>query len=973
MASPAHPKGVPVSLILIDGSALVYRAHYAFANRPLTAPSGETTSVVFGFLNSVLRLIESHDPDHLAVVFDLPGQNFRHRMYPQYKANRKPMPPELAEQLPRLREVLAAWGVPVLEREGVEADDVLGTLARRAAAGGMQVWIYTGDKDFLQLLDERIGMLKPGRRGDEVAPLTAADVRREYKLAPADLIDVFALAGDKADNIPGAPGVGDKTALKLIQTHGGLDELYAALPKAGLTPRLQRVLTENRDQVFLSRDLFVIRTDLDLDPDLSKLRTVLPAGKEVLALLNELGLRRVRALVDKLAAARGDAAGAPADSAVDPAGAAPEALPVARSSVGTAEPGPAPAPPKPGSWSERRCQRGYLLLETDDQLKAWLAALDPEAPLAIDTETDALRKDTCRLVGVSLAGRTAGGDPARPAYVPVLWRETEADGPGTGTLFPVAREHDRLAAVRRILQPVFAGGALKVGQNLKFDEWVLGRHGLTLDGPRFDTMLAAYVLDPGRRSHGLDDLVLEHLEHRMMPYAELFSPGDRKQDILAVDKDRLALYAAEDADFTLKLQAVLRGQLAAAGLERLFNDLEMPVSAVLLAMERHGIMIDRDFLGVLQERFETELADLTRRIHELAGEQFNIQSPQQLSVILFEKLRLKPIRKTATGWSTDVGVLSALADEHELPALVLEYRQIAKLQNTYVETLPQLANPQTGLIHTSYNQAVAATGRLSSSDPNLQNIPVRTELGRQIRRAFVPRTPENIFLSADYSQIELRLLAHLADDPGLQAAFADGADVHRRTAALIAGVGEADVTAEMRGRAKAINFGVIYGMGARALARQIGVKVPEATAFIETYFATYPGVKAFIETTREQARSRGWAETMLGRRRLLPDLQSANNQVRAFQERVAVNMPIQGTAADLIKLAMVRIHRRLQESQLRAMLLLQVHDELVLEVHREDLPAVIDLTREGMEGALELAVPLVVDIHTGGNWAEAHG
>jgi len=486
-------------------------------------------------------------------------------------------------------------------------------------------------------------------------------------------------------------------------------------------------------------------------------------------------------------------------------------------------------------------------------------------------------------------------------------------------------------------------------------------------------MLASYVLDPGRMSHGLDDLVRVFLDHRMMSYSELFVAGDKRKDILAVDADRLGLYAAEDADYTLQLHDALAPQLAAAGLTELFTDLEMPVAAVLLEMERNGIKLDREFLANLRDRFESEMTSLKKKIIASAGEDFNINSPKQLQVILFEKLGLKPTKKTSTGWSTDVSVLTNLAGEHELPALILEYRQVAKLQNTYVETLPELVHPQTGLIHTSYNQAVAATGRLSSSDPNLQNIPIRTALGREIRRAFIPRANGNVFLSADYSQVELRLLAHLADDPGLLAAFREGGDVHRRTAALIAGVTEDEVDAEMRSQAKAINFGVIYGMGARALARQIGVKVNEATAFIETYFATYPGVKTFIENTKEQAHKNGFVETLLGRRRLLPDIASSNNRVRSFQERVAVNTPIQGTAADLIKLAMLRISGELAATGSGALLLLQVHDELVLEVPASELKATEDLVRTGMEGAMELKVPLLVDMHTGENWAEAHG
>jgi DNA polymerase-1 len=944
----------PVSLILIDGAALFYRAHYAFASRPLTSPSGEVTSVVFGFFNSILGLIDAYDPARLAVVFDRKGKVFRHDMYADYKANRKPMPDELAEQLPRLHELLAAWGIPVFEQDYYEADDLMATLARRSQGIVDKVWFYTGDKDFMQLLDDRVGMLKPGRRGDEITVLTAADVQREFGLTPADLIEAFALAGDKSDNIPGAPGVGDKTAQKLIREFGSLEKLYAGLDQSSLTPRLKRVLSENRDQVFLSRDLFRIKDDVELEVDWPNLATRLPTGAQVTALLQELGLRRVLAQIEKLAA-RAAAAG----------GADPAAESTAPAAVIPAETG--------DDWAARRRERGYVVLATDDQLREWLAARAPGTPLAIDTETDGLRSDRCRLVGICLAGTDRVGERLPPAYIPVLWRDPDQDGAAGGTLFPLGQEHSRLDAVRPVLAPVFLDGSLKVGQNLKFDEWVLVRHGLPLGPPRFDTMLASYVLDPGRMSHGLDDLVQEFLGHRMMAFGELFTTGDRRKDILGVDADRLALYAAEDADYTLRLQEELSPLVVEAGLFELFNEVEMPVTAVLLQMERNGIGLDRGFLGRLRERFDLELKDLERRIVASAGEDFNLNSPQQLQVILFEKLGLRPTRKTSTGWSTDVSVLTALADEHELPGLILEYRQLAKLQNTYVETLPELVNPETGLIHTSYNQAVAATGRLSSSDPNLQNIPIRTDLGREIRRAFVPRAAGNLFLSADYSQVELRLLAHLADDPGLLAAFREGADVHRRTAALIAGVPEAEVDADMRSRAKAINFGVIYGMGARALARQIGVKVVEAAAFIETYFQTYPAVQGFIEETRARARRDGFVTTLLGRRRLLPDIASGNSRLRSFQERVAVNTPIQGTAADLIKLAMLRISRDLADQGSGALLLLQVHDELVLEVPGDELEATEHLVRQGMEGAMDLKVPLLVDLHSGVNWAEAHG
>ncbi len=967
-----------MSLILVDGSALVYRAYYAFVGRPLTSPDGEPTSVVFGFLNSVLRLVESRRPTHLAVAFDRREPTFRHEMYREYKATRKPMPEDMAEQLPRLREVLAAWGVPILEKAGFEADDLMATAARRSDGVCARAWFYTGDKDFLQLLDERIGMLKPSRRGDQVMVVGPTEVRKQFGVEPARLPDVFALAGDSSDNIPGAPGVGEKTASKLVQQFGSLDVLYAHLEDERLTPRLRRILVESRDQVYLSRRLFVIDRDVPFQLDWPDMVTRLPTSRAARRLLEELGLRRILALVDSLAVRQGEAPAAGREDAESDPSAAANPSPAASAGA------PAEPPAEPESASTRETgdiaeelqRRRYRIIRNERELHKFIENMPRGVPLAVDTETDGLRVDRARLVGISLA--TDGGG---AAYLPVLWREpagnqeTAEEAPtGHGTLFGADRERSELAWIRRRLAPVLQeAGRLKVGQNLKFDEWILTRHGMPLRGPRFDTMVAAYVLDPGRQRYNLTELAGDYLQETMISYEDLFAAGDRRRDILTVALPRLALYAAEDADVTFRLHRVLASALEAAGLAGLFRDLEMPLSSVLFRMEHNGIKIDLAFLGELREVFARELARLEAAIQEAAGESFNVQSSQQLAHILFEKLGLKPLKKTATGWSTDVSVLTALAEKHPLPGLVLEHRQLAKLQGTYVESLPELAEPGTALIHTSFNQAVAATGRLSSSDPNLQNIPVRTELGRSIRRAFVPRAPDHSFLSADYSQIELRLLAHLSGDAALSAAFQEGDDVHRRTAALIAGVEEAAVTGEMRSRAKAINFGVIYGMGAPALARQIAVTTREARAFIDTYFATYPGVKSFIDTTKEHARRDGYVETLLGRRRQLPDILSPNNRLRSFSERIAVNTPLQGTAADLIKLAMIRIDRELERRGLASLLLLQVHDELLLEVPRAELGEVTELVRDCMEHVLDLRVPLVVDVHVGENWAEAHG
>ena len=698
------------------------------------------------------------------------------------------------------------------------------------------------------------------------------------------------------------------------------------------------MLLENRDQILLSKRLFTIVDDIPMDVDWNAVRTVLPTGDVVRHRLGDLGLRHVLSQIDRLAKRTGAASAGADDHEAD---------------VEAAD-----------RWDGEA--RGYRLIQEPAELEAWLGSLPPGAPLAVDTETDSLRPDRARLVGVSLCAA-----PGKAVYVPLLTRTGEAQG----SLFAGEGECDGLADFRSVLGPVLSDPVrLKVGQNLKYDTWILDRHGLPLAGPSFDTMLAAYVLDPGRLRFGLDDLARDLLDHQTIPYGDLYETGDKVRDILSVPLDRLAVYAAEDADIALRLREVFVAELTAEPeLARLFHEVETPLSHVLFRMERNGIAVDIAFLDELHGRFAAQMEQLETRSHAAAGREFNVQSPKQLAEVLFDELGLKPTKKIATGWSTDVSVLEGLAGEHPLIPLILEHRQLAKLQGTYVESLKSLVNENSGLVHTSFNQAVAATGRLSSSDPNLQNIPIRTENGRLIRRAFVPRAEGRVFLSADYSQVELRLLAHLSGDEGLITTFRDGGDVHRRTAALIAGVASDDVTPEMRSNAKAINFGVIYGMGARALARQISVSVREASAFIDSYFRTYPGVKAFIEQSRATARKTGAATTLLGRRRPLPDILSENNRLRSFSERIAVNTPIQGTAADLIKVAMIRVDAELRSKNLESLLLLQVHDELLLEVPLRELDVVRTLVREAMEGVADLAVPLTVDIHTGVDWAAAHG
>ncbi len=955
-----------MSLILVDGGALIYRAYYAFAHRPLTAPDGEQTSVAFGFVNSVLRLIDARRPTHLAVVFDRREPTFRHRRYEAYKATRKPMPEELAAQLPRLRELLQAWGVGVCELAGWEADDVIATLARRSAGVCERALLYSGDKDFLQILDARTSLLKPGRRGDDVTEVTADAVRREFGLEPARLVDVFALWGDASDNIPGAPGIGAKTARQLIRSFGSLEALYARLDEPELTPRLRRILEENREQVWLSRELFRIDVEAPVQVDWEALRSCLPDGAAARELMAKLGLRQLLALTDRLARAGMATAARRTPERPRPAASPDEA----------AEPRPPVA--AAGREGEREAQLSFVIVTNDSDLRAYIHSLPEGAAVAVATEDDGERPDRARLLGLALCA--VGG---RPAYIPVLESgNPRAQAPpqtaGPGTLFgpdaPPTPARCHLAWIQPWLAPMLRDASrAKLGHDLKRDAWLLARHGLPLDGPFFDVMVAAYLLDPDRARRDLVELARDYLAPPRPPAAADASSGDRRGDALAEPLSRRAGQTAAAAATIARLAGELAGAVDEAGLSTLLHEVELPLLNVLWRMERRGIRLDTAFLAGLKAQFAREMGELAQRIEVAAGEPFNVQSPQQLSRILFERLGLKPPKKTATGLSTDSGVLGALASQHALPGLVLEHRQLAKLQSAYAEALPELVNQETQLIHTSFNQTIAATGRLSSSDPNLQNIPIRTEAGRLIRRAFVPREAGRVFIAADYSQIELRLLAHLSGDAALTKAFREGGDVHRRTAALIAGVAEEQVTSDMRRRAKAINFGVIYGMGARALARQTGVSVREATAFIENYFATYPGVKAWLEETRARARREGKVETMLGRRRLLPGITSPNDRLRSLAERMAVNTPIQGSAADLIKVAMIRLDRELAQGGLRSLLLLQVHDELLLESPRDEAAEVAALTRDCMESVRELSVPLVVEVRQGGDWEAAHG
>ncbi len=894
------------ALYLLDGYALIYRAFFAFIRSPLRSSSGEDTSTAFGMANFLVKLLDERKPDYLGVVLDSREPTFRHRRYAEYKATRDKMPDELTVQLPRVRELFEAFRVPVLELVGEEADDVIGTLARQGAEADLDVYIVSGDKDFYQLIDERVRLLNPGRGGptgvdEELVDLSNAS--QKFGVGPGRVADLLGLMGDSSDNVPGVPGVGPKTARKLIEEWGGIEDIYQRLEEVG-TPKLRERLAEHREAAILSKDLVTIRTDREVALDLEALKVAEPDAERVTRLFSELEFHK---LLERFG----------------------------------------------GGASEVVEEAAYDVVRDEAGLARLAARLREAGRFAVDVESTSRDPVRADLVGISVAVA-----PGEATYVPI------------GHVVDGNLPADR---VREVLGPLLADPSIaKVGHRVKYDSIVLGRAGFALDGVAADTMLAAYLLDPARRSYELDLLALEILGHRMVSFDEVTRPdGEEQIPFAEVDVDAAARYACEDADVTLRLAEEFLAELEAKGLIDLYRDVELPLIPVLADIERQGVALDVPFFEAMSRRLEGELKGIEAACYTLAGETFNLNSPQQLATILFEKLELPVVRRTKTGYSTDAEVLETLAAEHELPRKVLEYRELAKLKSTYVDALPAAINPETGRLHSSFNQTVAASGRLSSSDPNLQNVPARTELGREIRRGFVPSQAGWLLLVSDYSQIELRILAHLSGDANLVEAFRSGQDIHRQTAALVFGCAPEKVSPILRTRAKEVNFGVVYGMGAFGLARRLGIPQAEAKAFIEGYFARFPDVKRFQEDTIERVRQDGFVTTMLGRRRYLPEIRSKNWNVRSFAERAAINSPIQGTAADLIKIAMIRIHRRIAAEGLPARMLLTVHDELVFEVEDGSIAAVGDLVREEMEAAIELDVPVVVEVGAGSTWYDA--
>jgi DNA polymerase-1 len=916
-------------LVLVDGSSYLYRAFHALP--PLANSRGEPTGAVYGVLNMISKLVRELTPERIAVVFDAPGKTFRDDLFAEYKAHRPPMPDELRAQIAPLLEAVEAQGLPLLRIPGVEADDVIGTLAKRGLAGGFEVIISTGDKDMAQLVDGRLKLVNTMTD----TTLDRAGVKAKFDVFPEQIIDYLALVGDSSDNIPGVPKVGPKTAAKWLNEYGTVDNLIAHA--AEIQGKVGESLRENLATLELSRKLATIHSDVALDTSIEDLTLKAPDVERLRALYRRLELNSLlRQLGDGAQAASLVAAPAIAPTAAVPAALAP----------------PIPGPPAPAP-----VPRNYEMVMTMEQLERWLKALASAELFAFDTETTSLDYMVAEIVGVSFCV-----EPGSAAYVPLAHN------------YAGAPQQLPRAEVLARLQPLLEDPErAKLGHHLKYDGHVLANHGIALDGMRYDSMLESYVLNSTATRHDMDSTAKKYLGIDTIHYEDVAGKGAKQITFDQVPIETAAEYSAEDADVTMRLHRYLWPELGRfPKLKLLYETIEQPLVPVLMRMEHHGVLIDRKMLAVQSQELAQRMLEVVELAHKEAGGPFNIDSPKQLQEILFNKLQLPVLGKTPTGQpSTAESVLEELAENFALPKLVLEYRGLAKLKSTYTDTLPEQINERTGRVHTSYHQAVAATGRLSSTDPNLQNIPIRTPEGRRIRQAFIA-PPGRRLVAADYSQIELRIMAHLSGDAGLLKAFAADKDIHQATAAEVFGVALDQVSSDQRRSAKAINFGLIYGMSAFGLARQLGIDRTSAQRYVELYFQRYPGVKEFMDRTRQQAKSTGFVETVYGRRLYLQDINSRDRARQQYAERSAINAPMQGTAADIIKRAMIDVDRWIREGGVPARLIMQVHDELVLEVESSAIEHVTEELKKRMSAAAELRVPLKVDAGIGDNWDEAH-
>jgi len=894
--------------ILIDGSSYLFRAYHAMPK--LTNSRNEHTGAIYGVINMIRRLLKDYQPEHIAVVFDAKGKTFRDEIYPEYKAHRPPMPEDLAEQIEPIHQIIQAMGLPLLCVPGVEADDVIGTLAQQATEHGMPTLVSTGDKDMAQLVNEHVTLVNT--MNDSVSDIQG--VIDKFGITPEQIIDYLALIGDTVDNVPGVPKVGPKTAVKWLKEYGSLDNIMQHADE--FKGKVGEYLRDSLQQLPMSQELVTIKCDVELEQRPENLNRAEPDTDALKQFYNRYEFK------SWLSELLGEGGSAQADQ-----------------ESGSAD-------------------KHYETILEQKALDRWLAKLAGAELFAFDLETTSLNYMQAEIVGISFAVT-----PNEAAYIPVAHSYMGAPA-------QLARE-----TVLEQLKPLLEDPQhFKLGQHIKYDMNVLSHYDIALRGVAFDSMLESYVLDSSANRHDMDTLALKYLGYKTIHFEDVAGKGAKQVTFDQVEIDRAAEYAAEDADITLRLHQILWPKLEAIpSLAKVFREIEMPLMPVLSRMEQRGVLLDVEMLRRQSSELEKRVLELEKAAHQAAGESFNLGSPKQLQAILFEKQGLPVVSKTAKGQpSTAESVLQELALQgFELPQLILEYRSLSKLKSTYTDKLPEMIDPNTGRVHTSYQQAVAATGRLSSTEPNLQNIPVRTEEGRRIRKAFIPQ-PGYRMVAADYSQIELRIMAHLSYDPGLLEAFRKGEDIHRATAAEVFGMPLEQVSSEQRRSAKAINFGLIYGMSAFGLARQLGIDRGRAQEYVDLYFSRYPGVKAYMDGIREQAREQGYVETVFGRRLYIPEINASNHARRQYAERTAINAPMQGTAADIIKRAMVNLDQTIEQNSLPVRMIMQVHDELVFEVQQDALDSAIDTIRDSMVGAAELSVPLIVDVGVGDNWDEAH-
>jgi len=883
------------ALYLIDGNSYLYRAFYAI--RGLSSSDGTPTNAIFGFTNMILKILKEKKPDYFAVVFDTPSPTYRHEAFKEYKANRPGMPDELKPQVPLIKEIIEAFRIQTIEKAGYEADDILAHIAREAEAGGLEVYIVTGDKDMCQVVSPMIKLYDTMK--DKITE--EKDVIERFGVGPSQFPEIIALMGDTSDNIPGARGIGEKTAVKLLKEFETLENLIANRDRIK-NAKARNAVSENIDNIRLSKELATVHPEVPVNVPVKDLALKEPEWPKLLEHFRKYGFSSLIKLV--------------------PAQAAPSAE-----------------------------QTEFITVIDRKTLEEAIA--DVKTEITIDTETTSSSPMNAELVGISLSA-----DPVRAYYIPVGHSYL-----GVPVQLPKEFVFERI-------KPVLEDENIqKTGHNIKYDVIILRNEGLQVRGIAFDTMLASYLLNPNKSNHNLTDAAMEHLGIKKLSYSDVAGKGVK--DFSEVPVEVASEYSGEDAAVTLKLKNHFMPLMEKEGLTELFQGLEMPLIEVLADMEMAGVKIDLPLMDTFSNKLEKELASIEQRIYFIAGEEFNINSPKQLQEILFEKLGLRPTKKTKTGYSTNIDVLEQLANVHELPREIIEYRGLAKLKNTYVDALPRLVNSKTGRIHTSFNQTITATGRLSSSDPNLQNIPIRGEWGKRIREAFIAEE-EHLLLSSDYSQIELRVLAHLSQDEGFIEVFNHDGDIHTRTACELFGVKPESVTAEMRRRAKTVNFGIVYGISPYGLSQQLGIPPDEARSYIDTYFARHSGIKDYMDTLIKEAAETGHVTTLYNRKRAIPELKSSNRNIRQLGERLAINSPVQGSAADIIKVSMINIWRRLGKEGCRTRMLLQVHDELLFEAPEGEKDTVMQLVKEEMENAIHLRVPLKVDMGIGKNWGEAH-